>query len=75
MKSKRLAFKVEPILKPVHRYIVEIRRNLKSGKVHTCWKYCVNRAEVRKIKAGQKEACTILVFKAEHDFSSGWLIE
>lgn len=74
MKSERLKPAVEPVLK-IHRYVVRISYPKRDGKMHTKFHYCVNRTEVRQLKAKQKSVCIFAVFKAEHNFTSGWLIK
>lgn len=59
----------EPILSPMHRYIVVIYAS-KRGR---WYRYCANRQEVRELKKKQKPGTYLEVFKATHDFKEAWL--
>jgi hypothetical protein len=67
MRLRKIAYKEEPQLK-LHRYIVAIQR---PDRVKTCYKFCMNRDEVRKVSADAPKGAVVQVFKANHNFHSG----
>lgn len=71
MSFQRIAYKVEPVLH-IHRYIVAVICLKKKGQTHTKYHYCVNRDEVRAVKAKVPVGAVVEVYRASHNFLNAW---